>query len=94
MISVFGGLADFLTRVALQRLGLTPVKDVAMIQMERCPGAAERSWRGAGRVQGAMLPRPDNFVALKKGFHNLMTVRLPYQKHGSSHNPQRLFAKY
>jgi ABC-type nitrate/sulfonate/bicarbonate transport system substrate-binding protein len=26
-----------------------------------------------------MLPRPDNFVALKKGFFNLVTVRLPYQ---------------
>ena len=29
-----------------------------------------------------MLPRPDNFVALKKGFHNLVTVRLPYQSTG------------
>ena len=79
-ISVFGGLADFLTRVALQRLGLTPVKDVAMIQMSGVP--EQRSALEAGRVQGAMLPRPDNFVALKKGFHNLMTVRLPYQSTG------------
>ena len=79
-ISVFGGLADFLTRVALQRLRLTPVKDVAMIQMSGVP--EQRSALEAGRVQGAMLPRPDNFVALKKGFYNLVTVRLPYQSTG------------
>jgi NitT/TauT family transport system substrate-binding protein len=79
-ISIFGGLADFLTRIALQRLGLTPVKDVAMIQMSGVP--EQRSALEAGKVQAAMLPRPDNFVALKKGFNNLMTVRLPYQSTG------------
>src|SRR4029077_10666890 len=79
-ISVFGGLADFLTRIALKRLGLTPVKDVAMVQMSGVP--EQRSALEAGKVQGAMLPRPDNFVALKKGFYNLMTVRLPYQSTG------------
>src|SRR5262245_63080807 len=57
-ISIFGGLADFLTRIALKRLGLTPVKDVAMIQMS---GVQEqRSALEAGEVQGAMLARPDN----------------------------------
>jgi ABC-type nitrate/sulfonate/bicarbonate transport system substrate-binding protein len=60
-ISIFGGLADFLTRIALQKLGLTPVKDVAMIQMSGVP--EQRSALEAGKVQGAMLPRPDNFVA-------------------------------
>ena len=79
-ISIFGGLADFLTRIALKRLGLTPVKDVAMVQMSGVP--EQRSALEAGKVQAAMLPRPDNFVALKKGFYNLMTVRLPYQSTG------------
>jgi NitT/TauT family transport system substrate-binding protein len=79
-ISIFGGLADFLTRVALKRLGLAPVKDVALVQMSGVP--EQRSALEAGKVQAAMLPRPDNFVALKKGFHNLVTVRLPYQSTG------------
>jgi ABC-type nitrate/sulfonate/bicarbonate transport system substrate-binding protein len=79
-ISIFGGLADFLTRIALKRLGLAPVKDVALVQMSGVP--EQRSALEAGKVQAAMLPRPDNFVALKKGFHNLVTVRLPYQSTG------------
>jgi NitT/TauT family transport system substrate-binding protein len=79
-ISIFGGLADFLTRIALKRLGLVPVKDVALVQMSGVP--EQRSALEAGKVQAAMLPRPDNFVALKRGFHNLVTVRLPYQSTG------------
>jgi NitT/TauT family transport system substrate-binding protein len=79
-IGVFGGLADVMARVALKRLGLTPVKDVAMVQMSGVP--EQRSALEAGKVQAAMLPRPDNFVALKNGFYNLVTVRLPYQSTG------------
>ena len=57
-------LADFMTRIALKRLGVTPVKDVAMVQIS---GVPERlSALETGRVQAAMLPRPDNFIALKK----------------------------
>jgi hypothetical protein len=29
-----------------------------------------------------MLPQPDNFMAQKKGFYNLVSVRLPYQATG------------
>src|SRR5215470_4825474 len=32
-IALFGGSGDFMTRIALKRLGLTPVKDVAMVQI-------------------------------------------------------------
>src|SRR6516164_6366652 len=74
-ISVFGGLADFLARIALKRLGLTPVKDVAMIQISGVP--EQLSALETGKVQAAMLPRPENFVAQKKGFYNLAAVRLP-----------------
>jgi NitT/TauT family transport system substrate-binding protein len=81
-ISVFGGLADFLTRLALKRLGVTPVKDVAMVQMSGVP--EQLSALETGKVQAAMLPRPDNFIALKKGFYKLMTVGLPYQSTGVS----------
>ena len=81
-ISIFGGLADFLTRIALKRLGLTPVKDVAILQIG---GNPERlSALETGRVQATMLPQPDNFVAQKRGFYNLVSVRLPYQSTGAA----------
>jgi ABC-type nitrate/sulfonate/bicarbonate transport system substrate-binding protein len=37
-----------------------------------------------GRVQATMLPQPDNFLAQKRGFYNLMSVRLPYQSTGAA----------
>lgn len=79
-IGVFGGLSDFLTGIALKRLGVIPVKDVAMVQISGVP--EQLSALETGKVQAAMLPRPDNFVALKKGLYNLVTVRLPYQSTG------------
>src|SRR5215831_5058890 len=81
-IVLFGGLGDFMTRIALKRLGLTPVKDVALLQIGGNPerlGALE-----TGKVQATMLPQPDNFVAQKMGFYNLVSVRLPYQSTGAA----------
>src|SRR5262245_35046416 len=81
-IALFGGLGDFMTRIALKRLGLTAVKDVAFLQIGGLP---ERlSALETGKVQAAMLPQPDNFVAQKMGFNNLMSVRLPYQSTGAA----------
>src|SRR2546430_14554252 len=43
-------------------------------------GRAERmSALEKGKVQAAMSPTPDNFVAQKRGFYNLVSVHLPYQ---------------
>jgi NitT/TauT family transport system substrate-binding protein len=79
-IALFGGLADFMTRIALKRLGLTPVKDVTIVQIG---GNPERlSALETGRVLATMLPTPDNFMAQKRGFYNLVSVRLPYQSTG------------
>jgi ABC-type nitrate/sulfonate/bicarbonate transport system substrate-binding protein len=79
-IATFGGLSDSLARIALQRLGLNPLKDVTLVQIGTIP---ERlSALDAGKVQGAMLSAPDNFRAQKRGIHNLMPVRLPYQSIG------------
>ena len=76
-ISVFGGLADSMARIALQRLGLNPVKDVTLLQIGTIP---ERlSALDSGKVQAAMLSSPDNFRGQKRGLYNLMAVRLPYQ---------------
>ena len=79
-IAVFGGLADFMARIALKRLGLTPVKDVAIVQLG---GVPERlSALEKGKVRAAMLNAPDSFIAEKKGFYTLMHVSVPYQSAG------------
>jgi NitT/TauT family transport system substrate-binding protein len=81
-IATFGGQADFISRIALQRLGLTPGKDVAIVQIGTVP---ERlSALDKGRVQAAMLNPPDNVVAQKRGLNSLVGVRLPYQGVGVS----------
>lgn len=81
-ISPFGGLAESMTRIALKRLGLAPVKDVALVQVN---GLQERLFAlETGKVQGAMLPTPYKFVGLKRGFHNLLSVDLAYQSTGVS----------
>ena len=76
-IATFGGLSDGMARIALQKLGLNPVKDVTLVQIGTIP---ERlSALDTGKVQAAMLSAPDNFRAQKRGIHNVVTVRLPYQ---------------
>src|SRR5262245_28531905 len=81
-IANFGGQADSISRIALQRLGLTAGKDVAIVQIGTVP---ERlSALDKGRVQAAMLNPPDNVMAQKRGFFSLMNVRLPYQGVGVS----------
>src|SRR5262249_48735356 len=76
-IAVFGGTSDSLARIALKRIGLVPVKDVAILQIGGVPerlSALER-----GKVQAAMLSMPDVFIAQKNGFYTLAHVSLPYQ---------------
>jgi len=76
-IAVFGGQADAFSRIALQKLGLTPMKDVAIVQVGTVP---ERlSALQSGKVQAAMLNIPDNVTAQRRGFFSLVSVRLPYQ---------------
>jgi NitT/TauT family transport system substrate-binding protein len=76
-IATFGGLSDSLSRVALQKLGLNPAKDVTLVQIGTIP---ERlSALESGKVQAAMLNAPDNFRAQKRGLYKLAEVRLPYQ---------------
>ena len=79
-ITTFGGLSDSFARIALKRLGLTPVKDVAILPIG---GNPERlSALENGKVQGAMFSPPVNFIAQKRGFYNLVSVSLPYQSVG------------
>ncbi len=79
-ISPFGGLAESMTRIALKRLGLTPVKDIAFVQVG---GLQERLVAlESGKVQGAMLPTPYKFIGQKRGFATLVSVSLSYQSTG------------
>ena len=78
--SIFGGSSDFLARMAFKKLGLTPVKDVAIVQIGGVPerlGALEK-----GKVQGAMLGMNEALMVQKKGFNVLVVVDQPYQGSG------------
>jgi NitT/TauT family transport system substrate-binding protein len=79
-IATFGSQADFVTRIALMRLGLTPVKDVAIVQIGTLPerlSALEK-----GKVQAALLGITETLMAQKKGFYTLVSVSIPYQGAG------------
>ena len=78
--SVFGGSSDFLSRMALKKIGLTPVKDVAIVQIGGVPerlGAMEK-----GKVQAAMLGVIEAIMAQKRGFNALATASQVYQGSG------------
>jgi NitT/TauT family transport system substrate-binding protein len=78
--SVFGGSSDFLSRMALKKIGLTPVKDVAIVQIGGVPerlGAMEK-----GKVQAAMLGVIEAIMAQKKGFNALAAASQVYQGSG------------
>jgi NitT/TauT family transport system substrate-binding protein len=79
-VSTFGGQADFVSRIALKKLGLTPAKDVAMVQIGV---AADRlTALETGKVRGALLNSPDSFIGEKKGLFTLAYVSLPSQSTG------------
>jgi NitT/TauT family transport system substrate-binding protein len=84
--AVFGGTSDSFARIALKRLGLTPVKDVAILQIG---GLAERlSSLETGRVHAAMLATPDVFIAQKKGFLRSSACDPALPNHVSCNYPQ------
>jgi NitT/TauT family transport system substrate-binding protein len=82
-VARFGGAADFVARYALARLGLSPGKDVTIIQTGSTP---ERlAAMEARRVTGSTLVPPATFIAQRKGFHLLADVAalgLAYQHQG------------
>ena len=78
--SIFGGSSDFLARMAFKKLGLTPVKDVAIVQIGGVPerlNALEK-----GKVQAAMLGENEALMVQKKGFNVLVVVSQTYQGAG------------
>jgi NitT/TauT family transport system substrate-binding protein len=82
-ISRFGSASDFIVRYALQRLGLTPVKEVAILQVGPLPdrlAAMETK-----RVQATVLAPPAMYVAQKRGYNvmaDIAALGLAYQATG------------
>jgi NitT/TauT family transport system substrate-binding protein len=71
-ISAFGSASDFVARYALEKIGLTPGKDVALVQVGGVPDRM-----GAvltGRIEAAVLVPPSMFIAQKKGLNILADV--------------------
>src|SRR5258706_2902652 len=82
-ISRFGSASDFIVRYALQRLGLTQVKDVAILQVgsltERLAAMETKL------VQATVLAPPAMYQAQMRGFNLLADIAalgLPYQATG------------
>jgi NitT/TauT family transport system substrate-binding protein len=82
-ISRFGSASDFIVRYALNRLGLTPIKDVALLQIGALPDrlAAMES----KRVQATVLAPPAMYMAQKRGYNlmaDIAALGLAYQATG------------
>jgi NitT/TauT family transport system substrate-binding protein len=71
-ISRFGSASDFVTRLAVEGLGLVPDKDVAIVQVGAVPTrfAALES----GTIHATVLTPPANLLAKTKGFTILVNV--------------------
>ena len=64
-ISRFGSATDSIARFALQKIGLTPGKDVTLVQVGSGPDRLTSVL--SGRVTAAVINPPSNFIAEKKG---------------------------
>jgi NitT/TauT family transport system substrate-binding protein len=82
-ISAFGTASDFVARYALEKIGLTPGKDVALVQVGGVPDRLGAVL--AGRIEAAVLVPPSMFIAQNKGLNILADVSklgLPFQYTG------------
>jgi NitT/TauT family transport system substrate-binding protein len=82
-VSRFGSSSDFATRFALNKYGLTPGKDVTILEIGTQPDRFAAL--AAGRVHGVMLEVPLTLQAKKMGFRvlaNLKMLGLEYQHTG------------
>jgi ABC-type nitrate/sulfonate/bicarbonate transport system substrate-binding protein len=79
-VSTFGGQSEFVSRIALKKLGLTPGKDVTMVQIG-VPSDRLIATE-TGKVRAALLNSPDSFIGEKKGLYTQAYVSLPSQSTG------------
>jgi ABC-type nitrate/sulfonate/bicarbonate transport system substrate-binding protein len=64
-ISRFGSATDSIARFALKKIGLTPGKDVAIVQVGSGPDRLAAAL--TGRVSAAVINPPSSFLAERKG---------------------------
>jgi ABC-type nitrate/sulfonate/bicarbonate transport system substrate-binding protein len=82
-IARFGGSADFLARWGLEKHGLTPGKDVIILQTGGNPERLAAVSQGA--IQATLLEQSFAYRAKKAGLHTLIdysTIGLDYQHSG------------
>jgi NitT/TauT family transport system substrate-binding protein len=75
-ISRFGSASDFIARFALSKIGLTPGKDVTLVQIGSTSARMDATL--TGRVQATVINPPASFIAEKRG----MTVLADLPKLG------------
>lgn len=79
-ISRFGSSSEFIARFALQKIGLTPGKDVTIIQIG--DPLSRQAALDSSKVQATVYTAIHTFTAQKKGFNilaDLAALGLPYQ---------------
>jgi ABC-type nitrate/sulfonate/bicarbonate transport system substrate-binding protein len=75
-ISTFGGLTDMLTREILEQHGITPHKDVALLQI----GTPDLRYGAlkSGTVKAALVSSTQALTALRDGFRELRYTQPPW----------------
>jgi NitT/TauT family transport system substrate-binding protein len=73
-VTRYGSATDFAVRYALDKYGLDPNKDVAILQLGNQP--AQLAALEAGKVQGTMLSMPTSLKAKKMGFPMLADLQM------------------
>src|SRR4030095_1407647 len=68
-ISRFGSSSDFIARYALQKIGLTPGKDVTIVQIGSTTARVDAAL--SGRVQATVVNPPASIIAQKRGMNML-----------------------
>jgi NitT/TauT family transport system substrate-binding protein len=71
-VSRFGSSTDFVVRYALEKWGLVPDRDVAILQIGSQP--ARFTALKSGTVDGTIVGPPANIVSRKSGFNELATA--------------------
>jgi NitT/TauT family transport system substrate-binding protein len=84
-ISRFGSSSDFIARYALSKVGLTPGKDVTIVQIGSTPARMDATL--TGRVQATVINPPASIIAQKRGMTilaDLPKLGLVYQHTGAA----------
>ena len=68
-VSRFGSSSDFIARYALTKIGLTPGKDVTLVQIGSTTARVDAVM--AGRVQATVVNPPASIIATKRGMNTL-----------------------